>query len=132
MKTLMLLVSMVLIGLASAAPHGGQETREAILKKAISSLIEKAEDYLLEEAAVEDDNEAMLERYASLIEKAKHRQEYPLEETVEDDNDAMLERYASLIEKAKHRQEYPLEETVEDDNEAMLERYASLIEKAKH
>ncbi len=37
----------------------------------------------------------------------------------------MLER--PLVEKAKQRQEYPLEETVEEDNEAMLQRRISSL-----
>ncbi len=54
MKTFVLLMSMVLIGLSSAAPFGGSETREAMLQKAISKLIEKAlqQDEQMEQAEV--------------------------------------------------------------------------------
>ncbi len=55
MKTFVLLMSMVLIGLSSAAPFGRPETREAMLQKAISKLIEKAlqQDEQMEQAEVQ-------------------------------------------------------------------------------
>ncbi|XP_064398801.1 uncharacterized protein LOC135345298 [Halichondria panicea] len=145
MKTLMLLMSMVLIGLASAAPHYG----EAVLKNVISKLAEKIEeakkqqiteqmeeamdeqypDYAVEEAEEQDDNDKAIALMKFI---GQLREDKKLAKVDEDDQmeEAMDEQYPDYgVEKAEEQEDN--KETDQSDKAIALMKFIGQLREAK-
>ena len=121
----MLLMSMVLIGLASAAPHG-RHPPEAMLQNLISRLIEEAKQQNMKQGADQQyiyDEEADQQWYIYdevadqqyIYDEAK-QQHKQMESTLEE---AMLEnfyRFSKLIKNTKQQQYKQMKEAEKQDN----------------